>query len=83
MRVFLWAEGAGFEPAKGVNPYPLSKRAPSTTQPPLQMALGRSQHTTESAHFARLRTDGAAHLPAVRVVHATPFGIKAHAHQTR
>ena len=30
------AEGAGFEPAVGVNLRTLSKRAPSTTQPPLR-----------------------------------------------
>ncbi len=30
------AEGAGFEPAVGVNLRTLSKRVPSTTQPPLR-----------------------------------------------
>ena len=32
------AEGAGFEPAVGVNLRTLSKRVPSTTQPPLLKA---------------------------------------------
>ena len=32
------AEGAGFEPARSVNPYTLSRRAPSTTRPPLRLA---------------------------------------------
>lgn len=29
---YFVAEATGFEPAKGVNPYTLSKRAPSTTR---------------------------------------------------
>ena len=35
-RYFVFAERGGFEPPKGVNPYTLSKRAPSTAQPSLQ-----------------------------------------------
>ena len=43
------AEGAGFEPAVGVNLRTLSKRVPSTTQPPLrQWQCGRAR-----AHRAR------------------------------
>ena len=33
------AERAGFEPAKELPPYTLSKRAPSTTRPPLLFYL--------------------------------------------
>ena len=32
---YLLAEREGFEPSKGVSPYTLSKRAHSTTLPPL------------------------------------------------
>ena len=36
--VFLnLAERTGFEPAKALRPYTLSKRAPSTTRTPLQL----------------------------------------------
>ena len=35
--MFLVAERAGFEPAKELPLYTLSKRAPSTTRPPLPL----------------------------------------------
>ena len=36
MKAYLLAERMGFEPMKGLLLYTLSKRAPSTTRPPLQ-----------------------------------------------
>ena len=33
------AERTGFEPAKALRPYTLSKRAPSTTRTPLQLLI--------------------------------------------
>ena len=36
VRIVKVAEGAGFEPAMELPPYTLSRRAPSTTRPPLR-----------------------------------------------
>ena len=36
-KAFLMAERLGFEPMKGLLLYTLSKRAPSTTRPPLRL----------------------------------------------
>ena len=38
------ADGVGFEPTKGVNPYSLSRGAPSATRPPI-LALAPRAHT--------------------------------------
>ena len=39
----LVAERAGFEPAVGINPHTLSRRATSTTHPPLREAFNYSR----------------------------------------
>ena len=43
IKAYLMAERMGFEPMKGFPLYTLSKRAPSTTRPPLRLFKKISQ----------------------------------------
>ena len=50
------AEGAGFEPAVGVNLRTLSKRVPSTTQPPLLKRRSLAKSNQSSKVFLGLQS---------------------------
>lgn len=50
------AEGAGFEPAVGVNLRTLSKRVPSTTQPPLLKKRSLAKSNQASKVFLGLQS---------------------------
>ncbi len=58
--ILLMAEATGFEPAKGVSLYTLSKRAPSTTRPHFQCL----DYNTKNGDWAKIE-DGESKIAIV------------------
>jgi hypothetical protein len=61
------AEGAGFEPAMELPPYTLSRRAPSTTRPPLHDALISAARPADTSQPAAAAQREAAAAPRGRL----------------
>ena len=62
------ADRAGFEPAKGINLYTLSKRAPSATRPPIHKTLRNVTRKRKKLH----------HLIACYIIIHYTYSMKAH-----
>src|SRR5437868_10147295 len=65
------AEGAGFEPAIRLPVYTLSRRAPSTTRPPLHARFRGAAEGSERPPYAQC---GAARMDELSLINERPVG---------